>query len=49
MAASERKEIQPVVIFEHILKELHVGRSAIELGVPVNLGIAFGIAILTGT
>ena len=45
MAASEPEAVQPVVIYEHILKELHVGRSAIELGVSENIGIAFGIAI----
>ena len=49
MAASEPEAIQPVVISENILKELHVGRRAIELGVPENIGKAFWIAILTGT
>ena len=37
------------MIFGHMKKELHVGNYPIDMGIPENIGIAVGIAILSGT
>ena len=36
-----------ISISGHTKKELHIGSSSIQLGVPENIGLAFGITILT--